>query len=98
MLFGSAAAVAILLLVESAQPPKRTPNLLWTDLAARPTQVDLRPKLPFDIKSIKVMGASGIGIWAPIAESLAFGVAATSFRLDPTHRAVQVVAGIRFRF
>ena len=58
----------------------------------------LRRKLPIEVKSVKVCGASGFGIFAPILDDVSVGVSATAFKTAPHERALQVVAGVRIRF
>jgi hypothetical protein len=101
MLFGSAVVVAILLAgsTESARSSAhRSTTLLWLESDVRPRQLDLTPKPPLDFKSVKVCGASGLGAFIPIAETIGLGVAYTTFRLSQTQRAAQFVLALRFRF
>ena len=58
----------------------------------------LRRKLPFEVKSVKIVGASGFGVFFPLFENVSIGVAATAFKTAPHEKALQVVAGVRVRF
>jgi len=97
MLFGSAVVVAMLL-TGSASKPERSTTHLWLESEPRPTRVEDPRKPPIDLKSVKVMGASGVGAFIPVAPDIGIGVAWTTFRLTPTHRAAQLVLALRFRF
>ena len=67
--------------------------------SSSPLSVDLlRKKMPIEVKSVKVCGASGFGIFAPIMDDVAVGVSATAFKTAPHERALQVVAGVKIRF
>jgi hypothetical protein len=101
MLFGSAVVVAILLAgsTQSTRSSHRSTTHLWLEADARPKPLDLTPKKPpLDFKSVKVCGASGLGAFIPIAETIGLGVAYTTFRMSQTQRAAQIVAALRFRF
>jgi len=64
-----------------------------------PVSVDLlRKKFPIQVTSVKVCGDSGFGVFAPNAGNFGVGVSATAFKTGPHERALQVVAGILFRF
>jgi hypothetical protein len=58
----------------------------------------VRRKLPFEVKSVKIVGASGFGVFFPLFENVSVGVAATAFKTAPHEKALQVVAGVRVRF
>src|SRR6476659_1737032 len=58
----------------------------------------LRRKLPLEVKSVKVCGASGFGVFAPIVDDVSVGVSATSFKTGPHERGLQTVVGVRVRF
>lgn len=85
----------------------RTAPLPSVDLTLRMPQetFDLRSasrsllkKTPIEVKSTKVVGASGFSLFAPAADDLAAGVGITAFKIAPHKRATQVVFGVRFRF
>ena len=59
---------------------------------------DRTPKPPVDFKSVKICGATGLGVFVPIVETLGVGVAYTTYRLSYTQRAAQLVIALRFRF
>jgi hypothetical protein len=59
---------------------------------------DLIRKLPVEVKGIKVVGASGFGIFFPIMPDVSVGAGVTAFKISPTERATQIVGAIRFRF
>src|SRR5262252_3554396 len=65
-------------------------------------QFDLKsliPKRPpIEVKSMKVVGASGVGVYFPAAGNIAVGVGVTAFKIAPEKRATQAVFGLRFRF
>jgi hypothetical protein len=98
MLFGSAVVVALLLGGRGEPMARRPAPHLWLESAARPTQLDLTRKPPIDLKSIKVVGATGLGLFLPLCDDFAIGAAVTTFRISPEHRAAQYVAAIRIRF
>jgi hypothetical protein len=58
----------------------------------------MRRKFPLEVKSVKVCGASGLGVFAPIFDDVSVGASATSFKTGPHERALQLVAGVRVRF
>ena len=58
----------------------------------------LRRKLPLEVKSVKVCGASGFGVFAPIFDDVSVGAAVTAFKTGPHERALQTVVGVRVRF
>jgi len=58
----------------------------------------VRRKLPFEFKSVRVVGASGFGVFFPLFDNVSVGVAATAFKTAPHEKALQVVAGVRVRF
>ncbi len=58
----------------------------------------LRRKMPVELKSVKICGASGLGVFAPIFDDVSVGASATSFKTGPHERALQVVAGVRVKF
>jgi len=85
----------------------RTAPMPSVDLTLRMPQdsFDLRSaskslikKTPIEVKSMKVVGASGFSLFAPAADDLAAGVGITAFKIAPHKRATQVVFGVRFRF
>jgi hypothetical protein len=95
----AAAAYFALLLGGRAEPaPHRPTTHLWLESAIRPTPLTIDLKPPFELKSIKVVGATGLGLFVPISAELSFGVAATTFKFAPGQRAMQFVAAVRFRF
>jgi len=55
-------------------------------------------KLPLEVKSQKVVGASGFGIFVPLGDMLSVGAGVTAFKTAPHERALQGVVGIRFKF
>jgi hypothetical protein len=84
-----------------------------TAAASRVAGVDLRLRMhedkfdvkslipkhpPVEVKSMKVVGASGIGIYFPANEDVAAGIGVTAFKYRPGKRALQAVLGLRFRF
>jgi hypothetical protein len=58
----------------------------------------LRRKLPVEVKSVKVCGASGLGVFAPLFDDVSVGASATAFKTGPHERALQIVAGVRVKF
>jgi hypothetical protein len=99
MLFGWAVVFAILLGAGAEPASKRSTAHLWLEYEARPTplKLDLRAP-PIEFKSIKVVGASGFGLFVPLCETLSVGAGVTTFRTGPAERASQYVAAIRIRF
>jgi hypothetical protein len=55
-------------------------------------------KPPLEVKSMKVVGASGVGVFAPITDDVSLGVGVTAFKVAPHKRATQTVFGLRFKF
>jgi hypothetical protein len=100
MLFGSAVVVALLVAGAGQQTKRPTATHLWLSYAHRPVPHDFAPKLPFELKSIKVVGASGFGVFFPIADNLSVGAGVSSMKIGPGphERAMQFVGAIRFRF
>ena len=99
MLFGWAVVFAILLGEGTAPSAKRATAHVWMDYEARPTPLNLDLKTPpVEFKSVKVVGASGFGLFVPLCETLSVGAGVTTFRISPTERATQYVAAIRIRF
>ena len=99
MLFGWAVVFAILLGEGTAPSAKRATAHVWMDYEARPTPLNLDLKTPpVEFKSVKVVGASGFGLFVPICEALSVGAGVTTFRIGPAERASQYVAAIRIRF
>jgi len=83
-----------------AAPPLPALDLKQT-FAPQPSAVSvdlLRKKFPIQVKSVKVCGASGFGVFAPLVGNIGVGVSATAFKTAPHERALQVVAGLLFRF
>ena len=77
------------------------PALDLRQIAAPPPSLTvdlLRKKMPIEVKSVKVCGASGFGVFAPIFDDAAVGVSATAFKTAPHERALQIVAGVRIKF
>ena len=58
----------------------------------------MRRKLPLEVKSVKVCGASGFGVFAPITDDVSVGAGVTAFKTGPHERALQAVVGVRVRF
>jgi hypothetical protein len=58
----------------------------------------LRRKLPLEVKSVKVCGASGFGVFAPIFGDVSVGASVTAYKIGPHERATQTVVGVRVRF
>jgi hypothetical protein len=58
----------------------------------------LRRNMPVEVKSVKVCGASGLGVFVPIFDDVSVGASATAFKTGPHERALQVVAGVRVKF
>lgn len=82
----------------------RTAPLPSVDLTLRMPheQFDMKSLIPkhppIEVKSMKVVGASGIGIYFPGRSNVAVGVGITAFKVAPEKRALQTVFGLRFRF
>jgi len=55
-------------------------------------------KLPLEVKSQKVVGASGFGVFVPLNDTISVGAGVTAFKTAPHERALQGVIGIRFKF
>jgi hypothetical protein len=55
-------------------------------------------KLPLEVKSQKVVGASGFGVFVPLNHTISVGAGVTAFKTAPHERALQGVIGIRFKF
>jgi hypothetical protein len=53
---------------------------------------------PIEVKSMKVVGASGFSVYFPAASDVAAGFGVTAFKLQPGKRALQAVIGLRFKF
>jgi len=71
---------------------------LQVDFGARPTPLNLVRKPPVELKSFKVVGATGVGVFVPIESNVALGTGVSTFRVGPGHCAMQLVAGVRIRF
>jgi hypothetical protein len=75
------------------------PALDLRQIVAPQSSTDLlRRKLPLEVKSVKVCGASGFGVFAPIFDDVSVGAAVTAFKTGPHERALQTVVGVRVRF
>src|SRR4051812_11669918 len=101
MLFGSAVVVVMLLAGGGESRQHRPTTHLWLQSDVRPKPFDLTPRPPVDFRSVKICGANGVGAFAPILPNFpnfGVGAAVTSYRLSPTQRATQLVAGVRVRF
>jgi len=55
-------------------------------------------KLPLQVSSQKVVGASGFGVFVPLGDTFSIGAGVTAFKTAPHERALQGVIGIRFKF
>lgn len=76
------------------QPPQET-----RDPSKPPIELkSIVGKLPLEVKSQKVVGASGFGIFVPLTDMISVGAGVTAFKTAPHERALQGVIGIRFRF
>ena len=53
---------------------------------------------PVEVKSMKVVGASGLAVYFPAASAVAVGVGVSAFKTEPQKRVMQFVFGLRFRF
>jgi len=99
MLFGWAVVFAILLGEGTAPTSKRATAHVWMNYEERPTPLNLDLKAPpIEFKSIKVVGASGFGLFVPLCETLSVGVGFTTFRGGLGERVAQYVVAIRIRF
>ncbi|HXU02779.1 MAG TPA: hypothetical protein VN903_17560 [Polyangia bacterium] len=98
MLFGSAAVLAFLLAGSAASEARRQTTHLWLQTDARPRPLRVEPMPPFDLKSLKIVGATGVGAFVPLTPSASIGAAFTTLRTAPDHRAMQFVAAFRIRF
>jgi hypothetical protein len=58
----------------------------------------MRRKMPLEVKSVEVCGASGLGVFAPTFDDVSVGASATAFKTGPHERALQIVAGVRVKF
>ncbi len=45
---------------------------------------------PVEVKSMKVVGASGLGFYFPAADAVAAGVGFTAYKIQPQKRATQI--------
>jgi hypothetical protein len=54
--------------------------------------------MPLEVKSVKVCGATGLGVFAPIFDDVSVGASATAFKTGPHERALQIVGGVRLKF
>ena len=103
MLFASAVLLALLWGGGAEQTHRRalaglTPAQLAVDFSARPTPLNLVRRPPVELKSFKVVGATGVGAFLPIDTNVALGGGVSTFRVGPGQCAMQLVAGVRFRF
>jgi hypothetical protein len=99
MLFGSAVVVAILISGSGESQSKRSKTHLWLSSEERPTPAKFEAKkIPLELKSIKAVGASGLGLFVPLCDHFSIGVGVSTFKVAPEQRATQFVAAIRFRF
>jgi hypothetical protein len=98
MLFGSAVVLAFLLGTGAARETKRQTTHLWLHSEARPKPLRLEPMSPVDLRSLKIVGASGVGAFVSVGPGVALGAGITSMKLGPDHRAFQTVAAVRFKF
>ena len=101
MLFGSAVLFALLLSGHSEAPRRlqTLPPEMWLrEAMPQPNRADLIRRLPIEVKSMKVVGASGLGVFFPIMPGVSVGMGVTAYKVAPTQRAEQFVAAIRFRF
>ncbi|HEY7376837.1 MAG TPA: hypothetical protein VIF57_32060 [Polyangia bacterium] len=53
---------------------------------------------PVEVKSLKVVGASGLAVYFPAADAVAAGVGVSAFKIQPQTRVMQFIFGLRFRF
>jgi hypothetical protein len=97
--FASVVLLAYILGGGMEEPSKRRPaTQLRVDFGARPTPLKLDRKPPVELKSFKVVGATGIGAFVPIDAGVALGAGVSTFRVGPGQCAMQFVAGLRLRF
>jgi hypothetical protein len=76
------------------QPPREA-----RDPSKPPIQLkSIVGKLPLEVKSQKVVGASGFGVFVPLGDTFSIGAGVTAFKTAPHERALQGVIGIRFKF
>ena len=102
MLFGSGVLLAVLMSsLASPKHPSANPGVNLTLRMPR-DQFDLKsliPKRPLiEVKSMKVVGASGLAFYFPGRDNLAAGIGVTAFKIAPQKRATQIVFGVRVRF
>ena len=69
-----------------------------TSLQSSSTTDVLRRRMPLEVKSVKVCGATGLGVFAPIFDDVSVGASATAFKTGPHERALQIVGGVRLKF
>jgi len=100
MHFALAAVLAMLLGGSAAQGEKRQKAKahLWLESGARPTPLSLAPASPVDLRSLKIVGASGVGAYVPLVPDVAVGAGFTTLKVAPDQRAMQFVAALRLRF
>jgi len=99
--FASVVLLAYFLSGGTEEPMRRravAETQLQVDFGARPTPLNLVRKPPVELKSFKVVGATGIGAFVPIDANVAVGTGVSTFRVGPGHCAMQFVAGLRVRF
>jgi hypothetical protein len=58
----------------------------------------LRRQFPLEVKSVKVCGASGFGVFAPIFDEVFVGASVSAYKITPHERVTQTVVGVRVRF
>jgi hypothetical protein len=103
VLFASAVLLAFLWGGGTEQTHRRAlaglaPAQVIVDLSARPTPLNLVRRPPVELKSFKIVGATGVGAFVPVDTDVALGAGVSTFRVGPGHCAMQFVAGVRFRF
>ena len=103
MLFASAVLLAYLWGGGTEETHRRAlaglaPAPMTVDFSARPTPLKLDRKPPVELKSFKVVGATGVGAFVPLAPTVALGAGVSTFRVGPGQCAMQFVAGLRLRF
>jgi hypothetical protein len=97
--FASVVLLAFFLSGGTEEASKRRPaRQLTVDFSARPMPLNLDRKPPVELKSFKVVGATGVGAFVPLAPTVALGAGVSTFRVGPGHCAMQFVAGVRLRF